>query len=476
MTMNDFSFAASLSRQHTGTVVEEKEQQEQGGCASASSTASFSYTLRGLRDEREIRKWANFCASCFSYKPNPPSAEYFERHYYNDPHRGHVSLIRVAVVVKAGSSKSGDFESDNEEIVASCRIFQRDIADGSSAAGGSIIRAGGIGEVCTSSDHRRRGLSKELLQDCLEIMSNKNMNMAVSFLHAAPAFFPVYQSAGYVGTTSRWSKVPILHPQLLSSSAVTCTDATAALDGKGTDGYRVRLANFPNDTHQLKTLHRSMVSHHGFAGCIIRSTEYWNEYLSQELKDVLWVLEKEEDCSDKYRDANDEKKVQKWNIVAWLAIRPRAHETKWQLRDFGYCLNQQRADAGFVSQALAMLLHNAISCAPSRDSGPSSESLSLELHLPTFVLEQLKNDTADCDTKKDDYKKCSFIDWHNVVTENDEGWMYRPLLSCIKEKDDEAVIAEPETAAASSSQQLQLPPETWKRHNIPHLIWPADSF
>eukprot|EP00536_Pseudo-nitzschia_multiseries_P019529 jgi/Psemu1/61200/gm1.61200_g len=43
-----------------------------------------SYVLRGL-DEEEIRPWSKFCADVFSYKANPPSANYFYRHYANDP-------------------------------------------------------------------------------------------------------------------------------------------------------------------------------------------------------------------------------------------------------------------------------------------------------------------------------------------------------------------------------------------------------
>jgi hypothetical protein len=111
-----------------------------------------SYVLRGLK-EREILQWASFCASIFAYKESPPPPDYFSRHYYNDPDR-QSSFIRVAVSQK-----------DNE-IVASCRIFARKI----STKNGSFLKAGGIGEVCTSPHHRKRGLSKELLQDCIRIM------------------------------------------------------------------------------------------------------------------------------------------------------------------------------------------------------------------------------------------------------------------------------------------------------------------
>jgi Acetyltransferase (GNAT) domain len=130
----------------------------------------ITYTMRGLKDE-EIDQWANFCASVFAYKANPPSASYFARHYSNDPHRV-ADWVRVIF--------------HGKEIVASCRIFARQISIGN----GKSVEAGGIGEVCTGQAHRKRGLSKRLLQDCIRIMTLRSMQ--VSMLHASPIFFPVY--------------------------------------------------------------------------------------------------------------------------------------------------------------------------------------------------------------------------------------------------------------------------------------------
>ena len=141
------------------------------------------YTLRSLREESEIVAWSVFCAAAFSYKPQPPPPEYFANHYWNDPDR-EISWIRVA-------------ESEDEGIVASVRVFRRWVSNGS----GGYWTAGGIGEVCTSPDHRRRGLSKALLEDALEIMAG----LQVSLLHAAPAFRPFYASMGYAPLTSEWT-------------------------------------------------------------------------------------------------------------------------------------------------------------------------------------------------------------------------------------------------------------------------------
>ena len=103
-------------------------------------------------------------------------------------------------------------ERQNGEIVSSVRIFRRTL----SAPGQyRTIEAGGIGEVCTSTNHQRRGLSKLLLKDALSIMStsskcDKENGMKCSLLHANPDFRPVYNKVGgYESVKSEWSVVPI---------------------------------------------------------------------------------------------------------------------------------------------------------------------------------------------------------------------------------------------------------------------------
>jgi hypothetical protein len=128
----------------------------------------YEYVIRGLRED-EVKEWSEFCASVFSYKPDPPPSEYFYRHYVNDPNTkaydGSSRLIRVAL-----------FEGT---IVASCRIFLRTITGTN-----GVLRAGGIGEVCTAMNHRRRGLSAKILENAIAIMKDRD-DLQVSSLHAA---------------------------------------------------------------------------------------------------------------------------------------------------------------------------------------------------------------------------------------------------------------------------------------------------
>lgn len=344
------------------------------------------YIIRGLKEE-EIDAWAQFCASIFAYKSNPPPASYFARHYHNDPCRGQASLIRVACY--------------NGEIVASCRLFLRTVSTAGSAmtisGAPSSLTAGGIGEVCTAPTHRKRGLSKVLLQNVMKIM--KERQLQVSLLHAAPAFFPVYEKAGkYRCTLSRWSVF-----QWKQTNAATNED------------YAIRNATFPEDTDRLCRLHQTY-SESTFSGCIVRTAEYWNEYLSNELGDSLWVLTGGSNVA-----------------VAWLSLRRRGDRV--QLREFGADVTTIA-----VAEALDQLLSHALNELPNKVDGQT-----FTLVLPTAVLDQAKGECGQ------DSHVLQNLDWDSVVEENDQGWMYKIL-------DD------------------RVPFDTISGKRTPHLIWPADSF
>lgn len=300
------------------------------------------YTMRGLTVD-EIQPWAQFCASVFAYKSNPPPASYFERHFHNDPMRN-ASFIRVMMYEK--------------RIVSSCRIFVRSISPGG-------IFAGGIGEVCTDQQHRKRGLLKLLLQNAIQIMNARNMK--ISLLHAAQEFRPVYQKGGgYQSVSSQWSVVTLIRSNLQEAEIP----------------YTTRLAKFPQDTPRLQEIHQEY-SEQRFVGCIIRSRDYWNEYICKELNGSLWTLVK-----------NDV-------IVAWTSLRLKGQT--FQMQDFGCHVKSIS-----VSDALAVLLQVAL-----QDVLVDEEQI--HLFLPTAVLDDMPQ------------QNCSFLDWSTVVIENDDGWMYKTL-------------------------------------------------
>jgi len=144
---------------------EEHDESSTARCLENHESSKYhSYILRGLKNEDEVPKWCEFCADVFSYKKsNPPPAEYFYRHYVNDPstsstvsttntansNPGGPSLVRVAIY--------------KNQIVASCRIFLRSISTGRIFANTITntteveeedtlvaLNCGGIGEVCTA--------------------------------------------------------------------------------------------------------------------------------------------------------------------------------------------------------------------------------------------------------------------------------------------------------------------------------------
>jgi hypothetical protein len=356
------------------------------------------YTLRSL-NESDVATWAAFCAACFSYKPNPPPAQYFERHFWRDPRRD-ASLIWV-------------FHHETEGIVSSLRIFRRRISMGpgdnsssnSSDAVGHEVEAGGIGEVCTTIDHRGRGLAGRLLKTAMDTMMD--LKLGYSLLHAAPAFIPVYKKSSYSPVVSKWSVlfVPVRNLRPMTDNEMT-----------------IRSAQYPRDTDQLQAIHKEY-SELRLAGCVIRSKEYWNEYLSEELGDSLLVL-----CR-----ANV--------VLAWIATRPRGRN--YQVRDFG-C----KVDLISARSALSSLLYATLEKEGFFVDSAMAADTEVNLQLPTIIL----NDIIQAEQSPLEF-------WTSVIAEDDGGWMYKPIVPANKD-----------------GQLISCMTERTNMHGIPHLVWPADSF
>lgn len=412
-----------------------------------------SYTLRSLTDESEIDEWTHFCAQAFADKSTgrPPDAAHFARHYWNDPLRD-VTLIRVAE------------QSDTGVMVASCRVFRRHIYLPNCEGG--VVSAGGIGEVGTLPAHRRRGLSKALLQDAIDIMRQQQQPcIAVSLLHAAPSFFPVYESVGYDCTTTPWTVVPFRPPLLVALRG----------NGGGDDTRKtkplVRLASFPNDAPALCDLYHRVSAQS--AGCVVRSEAYWTEYLGREWKESLWVLEdnsrhldgtdangsEDDDDDDNAQNVSLPPPQSHRSLRGWLCVRRRdrtfdgTNIPRLQVCDFAY------RDAADAATILATLLNHACQCQegllPSSFRDPDAGAVmgSLELALPTAAAEVVRS--SDTDECVDD--TIGWLNWSNAVPEVDRGWMYRPVDG----GNDSSDVAKAAMAVLRSR---------------PLLFWPADSF
>lgn len=400
------------------------------------------YLLRGLRTDNEdsnITEWTNFCALAFAHKkPTPPSAMYFLRHYTNDP-RHDANFIRVMM------SLNPENEKKEEEMASSVRIFRRTLSSGPGGSSSSLTyEAGGIGEVCTSPNHRRRGLSTILLHDALTIMQHDNSSnnnnsggMSCSLLHASSDFRPYYTKVGgYQSIRSLWSVVPIVYTNLTSSLATTTTTNDTIISNAKTQ-FSVRCAIFPQDASRLFHLYQ-LYSEQRLV-TIVRSLEYWEKYVSVELSNSLYVLTMldTDDC-----DVND------CNIiVAWMSIKEKGNG-RYQLREFGIDREQ-------ITTTLAMnhLLHVTL------DQVMGEEDEGVSLLLPSFVLSEIKEESMMNEDSANDKQAedASFMKIDDATEENDDGWMYVNF--------------------ENSSSPMNIVEILTREHDrVPHLIWPTDSF
>lgn len=448
------------------------------------TTGDTIYVLHGLDTDDDLIEWANFCASIFAYKANPPPREYFLGHYYNDPDRTRPSLIRVASIQSVGASttttaaattttttNSMEAHPDPRErpsspsqrqIVASCRIFLRAVTAPSTTTTTTTygragekrnglhgtrvpLPGGGIGEVCTHPNHRNRGLSKQLLLDCFAIMTE--LSLSITLLHAAPHFVSFYRAMGYCSTTTEWKVITwdnYLAPvrgeeqqellESLSSSPPSLTATTTSV--ANVMRTTTRLAQFPKDSQQLHWVHQNY-SENRFVGCIHRSEQYWSQYVSQELKNSLWILEyQHEHRSDDSMECggNEDSKV---TILGWLSVRPRLTDqgtVRYQVREFG-CTSVQ--DARYVMERL-------LPFALPRDSNTPTVTLAL----PKVVWDDIQNSGHSLPAS-------SLFHGGEVSDETDHGWMYKQLNAS-------------NDAASTFLEKIHVTTE--------HLIWPTDSF
>ena len=126
--------------------------------------------FRALYPE-ELEAWLDHVTSVFT-----GGRQYFSNHWHNDPWRD-AEGIRVAV--------------DNGTIVSTVRVFIRKMF-----LHGEPITVGGIGEVSTRPEYRRRGIATQLLKDSIRFMEDRDI--AVSVLFGSQRIYSI----------EGWEKVP----------------------------------------------------------------------------------------------------------------------------------------------------------------------------------------------------------------------------------------------------------------------------
>jgi predicted acetyltransferase len=147
---------------------------------------TLNYVIRSLR-ENELEDMLELTS--LSYRSD---AGTFRRIYENDPFYS-FDLTRVA-------------ELDGS-LVSYMRAAPRTIW-----IGPAEVKMGGIAEVCTHPDHRKRGIASRLLEDIVILM--KDRGYPVSMLYGNPAFY------GKIG----WARCSIVHEMEVSRMHLPSSD------------------------------------------------------------------------------------------------------------------------------------------------------------------------------------------------------------------------------------------------------------
>jgi len=219
-----------------------------------------------------------FVAQCFAFKG--VERAHFATHFWSDPWRD-AGMVLVA-----------ETTGEIAETVATLRIFDRRLY----LKDGSILRVGGIGEVCTRDDWQRKGICGTLLLHASDVM--KQHGMVASCLHTS-SMATVYSRCGYQSIPQLRVLVCIrlrhlsTHLSTNLSTQVTANGTSSPWLRSNGDGggmwvrvLRVGALGVELPLHQLIAHHAAF--HKGrFCGAVVRdSLEYWTAFVCANMRDT----------------------------------------------------------------------------------------------------------------------------------------------------------------------------------------------
>ena len=190
----------------------------------------------------ELEAWLDHVTSVFT-----GGRRYFSNHWHNDPWRDPEG-IRVAV--------------DKGTIISTVRVFIRKMF-----LHGEPVTVGGIGEVSTRPEYRRRGIATQLLKDSIEFMESRDI--VFSSLHGSQRIYSI----------EGWEKVPRYY-------------AKQPIAAKGQSAWEVRPANFDDNAEvkQIAALYDEYARK--FNGTFVRDDiAYWTAWVQTESANA-WVAER----------------------------------------------------------------------------------------------------------------------------------------------------------------------------------------
>ena len=188
--------------------------------------------FRALHPE-ELETWLDHVTSVFT-----GGRQYFSNHWHNDPWRD-AEGIRVAL--------------DKGTIVSTVRVFIRKIF-----LHGEPITVGGIGEVSTHPEYRRRGIATQLLKDSIQFMEDRDI--AVSLLFGSQKIYSI----------EGWEKVSRYY-------------ARQSFSADKQSAWEVRPANFDDEVEvkRLSDLYDRYARK--FNGTVVRDDiAYWTQWVRTE--------------------------------------------------------------------------------------------------------------------------------------------------------------------------------------------------
>ncbi len=198
--------------------------------------------FRALYPE-ELETWLDHVTTVFT-----GGRKYFSNHWHNDPWRDPEG-IRIAL--------------DNGTIVSTVRVFIRKMF-----LHGEPITVGGIGEVSTRPEYRRRGLATQLLKDAIRFMEDREI--AMSSLHGSQRIYSI----------EGWEKVPRYY-------------ARQSFNAEKRSMWEVRPVNF-DDAAEVKCIAECYDWYaRKFNGTFVRDEiEYWTKWVKTESSNA-WVAERD---------------------------------------------------------------------------------------------------------------------------------------------------------------------------------------
>ena len=198
--------------------------------------------FRGLYPE-ELEVWLDHVTSVFT-----GGRQYFSNHWHNDPWRDPEG-IRIAV--------------DNGAIVSTVRVFIREMF-----LHGEPITVGGIGEVSTRPEYRRRGIATQLLKDSIRFMESRDIVVSVLF-----GSQKIYSIEG-------WEKVPRYF-------------ARQSFSAEKQSEWEVRPANFDDEVEVKRIADLYDGYARKFNGTVVRDEiGYWTQWVRTESPNI-YVAERD---------------------------------------------------------------------------------------------------------------------------------------------------------------------------------------